>query len=412
MANKDHPLLNELFRNEEKAPLAERMRPKNINDFLGHEAIFGHAKPLSKLIQNKELFSFIFWGPPGCGKTTLARILAKEFDANFIELSAVSSGLKELRAAIDEAKTLRKTQGIETILFIDEIHRYNKAQQDAILKDLEDGSIKLIGATTENPSFQVIPAVLSRLIVIRLEPLSEESICELLEKAIKALDSPEVSTEAKKRILKYANGDVRSALNLLELAYKCSKDSNNKIDEELISELVQQNRINYDKDGDSHYDLASAYQKSLRGSDTNAALYWLGKMIAGGEDPRFIARRLLVTAAEDVGLADPMAFVLASSVYNAAYNLGWPEARIPLAEGTIYVAKAPKSNLTVCAIDAVLEDITKNGKNYPVPEHLRDSHYKDAKKYGHGVGYLYSHDHPDEEQCFLPEELKNRNYLE
>jgi putative ATPase len=394
-------------------PLPEALRPKSLEDYLGQEEILAEGKPLRNLILSKRLASLLFWGPPGVGKTTLARILAQHSNAAFIELSAVHSGLKELREAIAQAETTQKNYGQETVIFIDEIHRYSKTQQDALLPYVEKGTIVLIGATTENPSFQVIPALLSRMLLVRLTHLGREAIRQLVLRGVKHFNNLHITAEAVEFIADYANGDGRSALALLDIAEKCAlvKEDQRYIKVSLLEELAQQARLNYDRQGDEHYDHASAYQKSMRGGDADAALYWLGKMIAAGEDPRFIARRLMVTASEDVGLADPMALLLATSAAEAVERLGLPEGRIPLAQATIYVARAPKNNQAICAIDQVLSDIRTGGKSYPVPTHLRDSHYSGAKNYGHGVGYVYSHDHPDQPQTFLPDELVGTRYL-
>jgi putative ATPase len=411
---KEQPLLNILFEQNKKIPLAEALRPKTLQDFIGQSHLVAEGTPLYRLIEKKQLFSVIFWGPPGVGKTTLARLIANNADADFIELSAVSSGLKELRAAIEKAKETLKIENRRTVIFLDEIHHHSKMQQDAILHDLENGNITLVGATTENPSFQVIPALLSRLLMIRLQPLDQAGMTKLIQRAIAHFDNASIQEDAINFVLCYANGDGRSLLNLLELAYQCGKEENGKLEIEIkiLEQLAQQTRLNYEASGDAHYDHASAYQKSMRGSDVDAALYWLGKMVAGGEDPRFIARRLLVCASEDVGIADPMAFVLANAAYESVSKLGWPEARIPLAQATVYIAKAPKSNKAYKAIDAVLHDINKNGKNFAVPMHLRDSHYKDASKYGHGEGYIYSHNAKEAAQEFLPPELRGTKYFE
>lgn len=415
-------LLDLLAEQNRQVPLAEAMRPQTLDEVIGQDSIWGPGTPLRNLIESRQLTSLIFWGLPGVGKTTLARLIARQSEAQFIELSAVNSGIKELREAVERAEDSLKTSGRPTVVFIDEIHRYSKTQQDAILPHVENGTITLMGATTENPSFQVIPALLSRVLLVRLHPLERAHMVTLIKRGViylgKTRQKTTISHEAIGFIADYANGDARSALNLLETAFKCApigKDTDGQefrqIEVTLLEQIAQQNRLNYDRQGDEHYDHASAYQKSMRGGDADAAVYWLAKMIAGGEDPRFIARRLMITASEDVGLADPRAFQLAVAAAQAVERLGLPEGRIPLALATIYTANAAKSNAAICAIDEALGDITKRGHNYGVPAHLRDAHYRDAKEYGHGVGYIYSHDHPEQPQDFLPPELKGKRYV-
>ncbi|MDX2085142.1 MAG: replication-associated recombination protein A [Candidatus Melainabacteria bacterium] len=409
-------------------PLAEVLRPTTLDDVVGQETVLGVGSPLRNLLENGSLTSLLFWGPPGVGKTTLARLVARYSNASFQPLSAVSSGVKELREVIAQAQERLKLYQQPTMLFIDEIHRYSKTQQDALLPYVEQGTITLIAATTENPSFQVAPALLSRLLLVRLQPLDRSAIFRLIQRAIDHWGNLTLTREACDFLADYANGDGRSVLTLLDAAYRCAEpytpqamdssatDAQGKpvgrlIRLELLERLAQQNRLNYDRDGDAHYDHASAYQKSMRGSDADAALYWLAKMIAGGEDPRFIARRLMVTAAEDVGLADPQALVVATAAAEAVERLGMPEGRIPLAMATAYVARAAKSNHAYVALDAALADVQQNGKAYPVPMHLRDGHYAGAKQYGHGVGYHYTHRAPEQLQHFLPELLLGTRYL-
>lgn len=406
-------LFTELENKNKQIPLADLLRPKTLEDFLGQENVISKNSPLFNLLKSGRLFSLIFWGPSGCGKTTLARIIANTVNAQFIEISAVTSGVKDIKDAVERAKEALRN-GQKTILFIDEIHRYSKTQQDALLPHLENGTLFLIGSTTENPSFQVVPALLSRVQVIRLENLSDEVISRVVKNGFSYLAKNNQPIDYKDDVVEFianlARGDARYALNLVENAYFASnyKEDKRVLTVDIIEQLAQSRKTRYSQQ--EHYDCASAFQKSLRGSDANAAIYYLAKMIASGEDPRFIARRLIVTAAEDVGLANPMALSLAVSAYQAVELLGFPEARIPLAEAVIYVANSKKSNSAIMAIDEALSDIS-NGKDYAPPMHLRDAHYKDAAKYGFGEGYIYSHIAKDAYQQFMPDELVDRKYL-
>lgn len=406
-------LFTELENQNKQIPLAEALRPKTLEDFMGQSNIISEKSPLLNLLKTKRLFSLIFWGTPGCGKTTLARLIATKTNADFIELSAVSSGIKDIKDAVERARASLRS-GIKTILFIDEIHRYSKTQQDALLPHLEDGTIFLIGSTTENPSFQVVPALLSRVQVIRLNTIDDASMKRIIMRGFEYLAKNYLPMDCETGVLDFiinlARGDARYALNIVENAYFASdlKDNKRNLTVAIIEEICQKRNTRYSQQ--EHYDCASAFQKSLRGSDPNAAIYYLAKMIAAGEDPRFIARRLIVCAAEDVGLADPNALNIAVNAYRAVELLGLPEGRIPLAEAVIYVAQAKKSNKAIMAIDAALADIDA-GKDFPPPMHLRDAHYKDASKYGFGIGYVYTHAAPDIEQQFMPDELIGVRYL-
>ena len=406
-------LFTELENINKQTPLAELMRPKTLDEFLGQSNVISPNSPLLNLIKSQRLFSLIFWGTPGCGKTTLARLIASQVNANFLELSAVSSGIKDIKDTVEKANTALRI-GQKTILFIDEIHRYTKTQQDALLPYLENGTFFLIGSTTENPSFQVVPALLSRVQIIRLNSIDDNSMAKIIDNGFKYLESnyqPLVyDEEVVKFIINNARGDARAALNMVENSYFASNYVNNtrELSIEILESITQKRNTRYSKQ--EHYDCASAFQKSLRGSDANAAIYYLAKMIEAGEDPRFIARRLIVCAAEDIGLADPNALNIAVNAHKAVELLGLPEGRIPLAEAVIYVANAPKSNSAIMAIDAALADI-QSGKDYPPPMHLRDAHYKDAKKYGFGVDYVYTHANPEYKQQFLPDELIDRKYI-
>ena len=393
-------------------PLAESLRPQTLEDFLGQSNVVAPNSPILNLLKTNRLFSMIFWGTPGCGKTTLARLIATKINANFIEISAVTSGVKDIKDAVENAKEALRS-GVKTILFIDEIHRYSKTQQDALLPHLENGTLFLIGSTTENPSFQVVPALLSRVQVIRLNSIDDESMQCIIKRGFAYLAKNYMPMDCESGVIDFiiniARGDARYALNVVENAYFASnlKDDRRYLTVDIIESICQKRNTRYSQQ--EHYDCASAFQKSLRGSDPDAAIYYLAKMIYAGEDPRFIARRLIVCAAEDVGLADPMALNVAVNAYKAVELLGLPEGRIPLAEAVIYVAKAKKSNETICAIDEALSDIA-SGKDFPPPMHLRDAHYKDAAKYGFGEGYVYSHAAPEVYQQFLPDELAGKKY--
>lgn len=406
-------LFTQLEKENRQEPLAQILRPKTLDEYLGQTNVISNNSPLLNLLKSKRLFSFIFFGPPGCGKTTLARLIANYTNARFVELSATSSGVKDIKDIVASAKE-NLIHNIKTILFIDEIHRYSKTQQDALLPHLESGLIYLIGSTTENPSFQVNSALLSRTSVIQLNKIDNESIKKIILKGFGYLKGKYgdvvYDDEIVNFIIRYANGDARSALNLVEKAYFSSSFEGEtrviKLDE--LETLAQKTNIKYSIQ--EHYDLASAFQKSLRGSDKNAAIYYLAKLIESGEDPRFISRRLIVTASEDVGNQDPNALNIAINAHKAVEILGLPEGRIPLAQAVIYIANAPKSNQTITAIDEAINDI-RSGKDYLPPMHLRDCHYKDAKKYGFGDGYFYSHLDYNHKQQFLPDEIKDRDYF-
>src|SRR5574344_2134526 len=405
-------LFTALENQNKQVPLAELLRPKSLEEFLGQSNILSSQSPLFNLLKSNRLFSLIFSGTPGCGKTTSARLITSQTISQVIELSAVISGVKESKETVETSKEALRN-GVKTILFIDEIHRYSKTQQDALLPHLENGTFFLIGSTTENPSFQVIPALLSRVQVIRLNTLNDESIDNSVSKGFKYIATNYTLMECEKGVVDFiinlARGDARYALNVVENAYFASdlRDNKRLLTVKIIEDICQKRNTRYSQQ--EHYDCASAFQKSLRGSDPDAAIYYLAKMITSGEDPRFIARRLITCASEDVGNKDPNALSIALNAYKAVEILGLPEGRIPLSQAVIYVARAPKSNEAVCAIDEALSDIA-NGKDYPPPMHLRDSHYKDASKYGFGEGYIYTHSAPDIKQQFMPDELVDKKY--
>ncbi|MBL6763813.1 MAG: replication-associated recombination protein A [Verrucomicrobiae bacterium] len=384
------------------APLAARMRPTCLDDYAGQRHILAPGMLLRRSIEADRIQSLIFYGPPGTGKTSLAQIIARQTSCHFERLSGVESNVADMRRVLSGAGNRLRNTGRTTILFIDEIHRFNKSQQDVLLPDVESGVIRLIGATTHNPFFFVNSPLVSRSQLFELKPLETQDLFELLKRAISAprgLSHLKIKADddALKHLATVADGDARKALNSLEIAALTtaySADGSIHIGMTVAEECIQKKAIVYDGDGDAHFDTISAFIKSMRGSDPDATLYWLAKMIIAGEDPRYITRRIMVHAAEDVGLADPMALVLAVSAHQAAELIGWPEARIPIAEAAIYIATAWKSNSVIKAIDAALEDV-KNGRTLAVPDHLKDAHYAGAKTLGHGQGYKYAHDHKD-----------------
>ena len=403
-----------------QAPLALKIRPRRLEDFVGQEEILGKGKLLRRLIQEDRLSSVIFYGPPGTGKTTLAGIIAETSRARFVQLNAVTSGVKEIKEVINKARELLGMEGRRTILFIDEIHRFNKAQQDALLPSVEDGTVILIGATTENPYFTVNSPLLSRSRVFIFKPLEREEIRKILEgaledpqKGLKELN-PAVEEEALEHIIEKANGDARSALNGLELVLQAAspdEKGNRLVTLQTVEESMQQKAYTYDRQGDYHYDIISAFIKSIRGSDPDAALYWLACMIKGGEDPNFIARRLVISASEDVGNADPQALQVAVAAAQALQMIGMPEGKILLAQAVTYLSSAPKSNASYLGINKAMEDVNTK-KTGPVPPYLRGTGYSGAKKLGHGLGYKYPHDYPGHfvKQDYLPRELKGKKY--
>jgi putative ATPase len=395
-------------------PLAERMRPRTLDEYVGQKHLLGEGAVLRRMIETGHISSFILWGPPGVGKTTLAQIIANILKVPFYTLSAVTSGVKDVRDVIDRAKSSRFFNSASPILFIDEIHRFNKSQQDSLLGAVERGVVTLIGATTENPSFEVIRPLLSRCQLYVLKSLEKDDLLELLNRAIsKDIELSKKSIQIKEyaAILRYSGGDARKLLNILELVVEAEGAENIVITDQLVETRLQQNLLAYDKDGEMHYDIISAFIKSIRGSDPDAALYWMARMIEGGEDPQFIARRLVISASEDIGLANPNALLLANAAFDAVMKIGWPEGRIPLAEATVYLATCPKSNSAYLAIDNALSKVRETG-NLQVPLHLRNAPTGLMKQLGYSDGYKYSHDYPDHfiEQQYLPDELKSARF--
>ena len=396
-------------------PLAERLRPKTLNEYIGQRHLVGEGAVLRQMIESGTLSSFILWGPPGVGKTTLAKIIAHDLERPFYTLSAVTSGVKEVREVIDKAKRsavinsglfAAQTDQRSPILFIDEIHRFSKSQQDSLLGAVEEGVVTLIGATTENPSFEVITPLLSRCQVYVLKSLEKEDLLELLHRALEKdeiIRTQGVTVKETEALLRFSGGDARKLLNILELV---SNSGVKVIDNDTVTKQLQQNPVAYDKDGEMHYDIISAFIKSIRGSDPQAAVYWLARMIEGGEDPKFIARRLMISASEDIGLANPNAMLLANTCFDIVNKIGWPEARIPLAETTVYLATSKKNNSAYLAIDSALQTVRETG-NLPVPLHLRNAPTKLMKDLGYADGYKYPHDYPGHwvEQQYLPDEL-------
>ena len=393
-------------------PLAERLRPKTLDDYIGQKHLVGEGAILRKMIDAGRISSFILWGPPGVGKTTLAQIIANKLETPFYTLSAVTSGVKDVRDVIEKARNNRFFNQMSPILFIDEIHRFSKSQQDSLLGAVETGVVTLIGATTENPSFEVIRPLLSRCQLYVLKSLEKDDLLELLHNAINKdafLKEKKVELKETDAMLRYSGGDARKLLNILELVVEAEGDVDNVvITDEKVVERLQQNPLAYDKEGELHYDIISAFIKSIRGSDPDGALYWLARMVEGGEDPAFIARRLVISAAEDIGLANPNALLLANAAFDAVMKIGWPEGRIPLAEATVYLATSPKSNSAYQGINDALGLVRETG-NLPVPLHLRNAPTKLMKQLGYGKDYKYAHAYSGNfvNQQFLPDEVKD-----
>ncbi len=403
-----------------ESPLAARLRPTSLDEFVGQEHIVGKNTLLYRAIKADKLSSIILYGPPGTGKTTLAKVIANSTKSEFMQINATTAGKKDITDTVDRAKEVLGVRGRRTILFIDEIHRFNKTQQDTLLPYVEDGTLILIGATTENPYFEVNKALVSRSIIFELKQLTTDNIKTIILRALNdnekgmGIYNAKIEDKALEFLADTANGDARVALNAIELAVMTTERNENNeilIDINVAQQCIQKRSLNYDKDGDNHYDTISAFIKSMRGSDPDAAVYYLAKMLYAGEDPRFIARRIMICASEDVGNANPMALVVANSAAQAVDYLGLPECRINLAQAAAYVACSPKSNSAIMAIDSALEDV-KNVKTSGVPNHLKDRHYPGAVKLGHGEGYKYAHDYPNHyvKQQYLPDELIGTEY--
>ena len=396
--------------NNMSEPLAERMRPRTLDDYVGQRHLVGEGGVLRKMIDSGHISSFILWGPPGVGKTTLAQIIANRLETPFFTLSAVTSGVKDVREVIERARKGRFFNSASPILFIDEIHRFSKSQQDSLLGAVEKGVVTLIGATTENPSFEVIRPLLSRCQLYVLKSLDKDDLLSLIQRAVTTdpeLTKRNIRLEQTDALIRYSGGDARKLLNILELVVGADAHEQVVINDDTVKERLQQNPLAYDKDGEMHYDIISAFIKSIRGSDPDAALYWMARMIEGGEDPKFIARRIVISAAEDVGLANPNALLLANAAFDAVNKLGWPEGRIPLAEAVVYLAASPKSNSAYLAIDAALAKVRATG-NLPVPLHIRNAPTELMASLGYNDGYKYSHDYPGHfvEQQYLPDGLE------
>ena len=395
-------------------PLAERMRPRSLDDYVGQKHLVGEGAILRKMIDAGRISSFILWGPPGVGKTTLAQIIAHTLKVPFYTLSAVTSGVKDVREVIERAKNNRFFDSASPILFIDEIHRFSKSQQDSLLGAVEKGIVTLIGATTENPSFEVIRPLLSRCQLYVLKPLGKDDLQGLLERAIHkdvVLKEKDITLKETSAMLRYSGGDARKLLNILELIVNSFSSDEIIITDEVVERELQQNPLAYDKQGEMHYDIISAFIKSIRGSDPDAALYWMARMIEGGEDPQFIARRVVISASEDIGLANPNALLLANAAFDTVMKIGWPEARIALAEAVVYLATSPKSNSAYLGINAAIARVQETG-NLPVPLHIRNAPTQLMAELGYHDGYKYPHDYPGHftSQQYLPNEIQNERF--